>query len=123
MIPRQIYIKETRSQRAIDITARAIGSWIYISIQTVFVLLWIAFNVYGVVNKWDPYPFIFLNLALSIVATYAAPIILMSQNREAERDRARSINDLKTDRRAERRIIAVQKTVERIDRKLNGKNK
>lgn len=111
--------KRTKSQRLADITSRAIGSWSYILVQTVFVFVWISLNVFGFVRGWDPYPFIFLNLALSIVATYTAPIILMSQNREAERDRNRAINDLATDRRTERRIITLQKTVDRIERKIN----
>jgi len=113
--------RRTKSQRLADITSRAIGSWSYILVQTVFVFVWISLNVFGFVRGWDPYPFIFLNLALSIVATYTAPIILMSQNREAERDRNRAINDLATDRRAERRIIALQKTVDRIERKIDKK--
>ncbi|MEA2007331.1 MAG: DUF1003 domain-containing protein [Patescibacteria group bacterium] len=113
--------KRMRSQYMADVTSQAIGSWTYIVYQTVFVLVWVLLNVYGLVKSWDPYPFIFLNLALSVISIYTAPIILMSQNREAERDRKRAINDLATDRRAERRIIAIQKTIDRIERKIDKK--
>ena len=113
--------KRTGSQRLADVTSRSIGSWAYILGQTIFVFVWISLNVYGFYNSWDPYPFIFLNLVLSVVATYTAPIILMSQNRSAERDRNRAINDLATDRRVERRIIALQKTIDRIERKISKK--
>lgn len=113
--------KRTKSQKLADLTSRAIGSWTYILAQTIFVFIWISLNIYGAVKNWDPYPFIFLNLTLSVVATYTAPIILMSQNREAERDRNRAINDLATDRRVERRIIALQKTIDRMERKIDKK--
>ena len=118
---KRVKLKNTLSQTMADAASRAIGSWIYIIIQTIFILGWVCLNVYGFREKWDPYPFIFLNLTLSIIATYAAPVILMSQNREAERDRMHTINDLATDRRTERRIIVLQKTVDRIERKMGKK--
>ncbi|HEX4832210.1 MAG TPA: DUF1003 domain-containing protein [Trebonia sp.] len=68
--------------------ARFLGTGRYLVGQTVLVLLWIAFNTLGVVRHWDPYPFILLNLAFSTQAAYAAPLILLAQNRQDERDRA-----------------------------------
>lgn len=63
------------------------GSWKFIIIQSILLICWIIANVMAWVNHWDPYPFILLNLALSFQAAYTAPIILMSQNREAQQDR------------------------------------
>jgi uncharacterized membrane protein len=66
------------------------GSWRFIIIQTVIVVLWVGLNIVEVAFKpWDPYPFILLNLAFSTQAAYAAPLILMSSNRQAAKDEAR----------------------------------
>jgi len=74
--------------RCSEALARFLGTGKYLFGQTVFVILWIAFNGFGIVNRWDPYPFILLNLAFSTQAAYAAPLILLAQNRQDERDRA-----------------------------------
>jgi uncharacterized membrane protein len=68
--------------------ARFLGTGKYLVGQTAFVLVWIAFNTLAVIHHWDPYPFILLNLAFSTQAAYAAPLILLAQNRQDERDRA-----------------------------------
>src|SRR5215475_4061103 len=68
--------------------ARFLGTGRYLVGQSVFVLVWIAFNTVGFVRHWDPYPFILLNLAFSTQAAYAAPLILLAQNRQDDRDRA-----------------------------------
>ena len=68
--------------------ARFLGTGRYLVGQTVFVIFWIALNTIGLVNHWDPYPFILLNLAFSTQAAYAAPLILLAQNRQDDRDRA-----------------------------------
>ena len=68
--------------------ARFLGTGKYLFGQTVFVILWISFNAFAGVHHWDPYPFILLNLAFSTQAAYAAPLILLAQNRQDERDRA-----------------------------------
>jgi len=67
--------------------ARFFGTGRYLLIQTIIVLLWIALNVSAVTLRWDPYPFILLNLAFSLQAAYAAPLILLAQNRQENRDR------------------------------------
>ena len=67
--------------------ARTLGTARFLVIQTVVVAIWIALNIIGFFGKWDPYPFILLNLAFSTQAAYAAPLILLAQNRQAERDR------------------------------------
>jgi uncharacterized membrane protein len=68
--------------------ARFLGTGRYLAAQTIFVIVWIAFNVVSFIHHWDPYPFILLNLAFSTQAAYAAPLILLAQNRQDERDRA-----------------------------------
>jgi uncharacterized membrane protein len=67
--------------------ARFLGTGRYLAIQTVFVIVWILLNLFAVGMQWDPYPFILLNLAFSTQAAYAAPLILLAQNRQENRDR------------------------------------
>jgi uncharacterized membrane protein len=79
--------------------ARFLGTGSYLAIQTLIVIIWILLNVFAVALRWDPYPFILLNLAFSTQAAYAAPLILLAQNRQENRDRV----SLEEDRsRAER---------------------
>jgi uncharacterized membrane protein len=73
--------------------ARFLGTGRYLFIQTVVVLVWIGLNVFAVQLRWDPYPFILLNLAFSTQAAYAAPLILLAQNRQADRDRIQAEED------------------------------
>ena len=73
--------------------ARLLGTARFLVAQTVLVALWITFNVAAVNLRWDPYPFILLNLAFSTQAAYAAPLILLAQNRQAERDRSATERD------------------------------
>lgn len=67
--------------------ARFLGTGRYLAIQTIFVVVWIALNLVSIKLQWDPYPFILLNLAFSTQAAYAAPLILLAQNRQENRDR------------------------------------
>src|SRR5712692_3860254 len=85
------HIHQTSSfgQRAADRIANGMGSWTFIITQSVFVGGWIVLNLVGVINHWDVYPFILLNLLFSTQAAYAAPIIMMSQNRQAFKDHLR----------------------------------
>jgi uncharacterized membrane protein len=113
----------TFGQRLADRTSQVLGSWPFIIVQTILVLLWIALNVTAVVRRWDPYPFILLNLMFSIQAAYAAPILMMSQNRQAERDRFQAQADFDTNEKAEceiediqLRLAAIEQTLERIER-------
>ncbi|MCQ4119825.1 DUF1003 domain-containing protein [Rhodococcus tibetensis] len=73
--------------RASENFARFLGTGRYLVIQTVVVIIWIVLNIFAVELKWDPYPFILLNLAFSTQAAYAAPLILLAQNRQENRDR------------------------------------
>jgi len=100
--------------------ARYLGTGRYLALQTVLVVVWIAVNVTAVALRFDPYPFILLNLMFSTQAAYAAPLILLAQNRQADRDRAESDRDRETNARAladaeflAREIAALRLTLER----------
>jgi uncharacterized membrane protein len=92
----------TRSERAVDAAVSSLGSLRYISWQTGVVIVWIAVNslVAFRVLHWDPYPFILLNLLFSTQAAYAAPLILLSQNRQGERDRIKAEHDFSVNEEA-----------------------
>ena len=116
--------KATIGEKTADRITRIVGSWKFIIIQSLILAVWIVLNVMAWIRHWDPYPFILLNLALSFQAAYAAPIILMSQNRMDQKDRQKAMDDLATDRKAEREIEDIQKVLARVERKLDqmGKN-
>ena len=90
-----VYDDTTRTQRAVDRFVGYFGSLKFIAWMTVVILAWLAVNSLWLTRglRWDPYPFILLNLAFSAQATYAAPLILLSQNRGAERDRLKAEHD------------------------------
>ena len=94
--------------RLADSVANGMGSWRFIIIQSVFVLVWMTLNIIGFVYHWDPYPFILLNLIFSTQAAYAAPIIMMSQNRQTQRDRIQAQSDYQTNIEAKLEIEALQ---------------
>ncbi len=101
--------KETLSfgSRLADAVAKGMGSWKFIIIQSILVFLWMALNVLAFVHHWDVYPFILLNLLFSTQAAYAAPIIMMAQNRQNERDRAQANADYVTNIEAKVEIEAL----------------
>ena len=105
----------TFGQRLADGVAVGMGSWRFIIIQSIIVLVWMGLNVIGVVMHWDPYPFILLNLLFSTQAAYAAPIIMMAQNRQNDRDRAQAMDDYQTNREAKLEIEALQKQLATIE--------
>ncbi|MDR3463222.1 MAG: DUF1003 domain-containing protein [Beijerinckiaceae bacterium] len=90
--------------RISDWVAATMGSWRFIIIQSVLLLIWIILNVTAYVQQWDPYPFILLNLALSFQAAYAAPFIMMSQNRQSAIDRQAAQHDYTINAKAELEI-------------------
>ena len=77
----------TFGERLADGAASVIGSWPFLIIQTIIVSAWVIINVVGLINRWDPYPFILLNLMFSVQAAYAGPVILLAGNRQAQKDR------------------------------------
>jgi uncharacterized membrane protein len=90
------------------------GSWTFIITQTVILLAWIAANTVGAAERWDPYPFILLNLALSFQAAYAAPVIMMSQNRQQDIDRRAAENDYKVNVKAELEIELLHEKIDEL---------
>lgn len=106
--------KETLSfgSRIADAVASGMGSWKFIIVQTILVILWMTLNLVAYVSHWDVYPFILLNLVFSTQAAYAAPIIMMAQNRQSERDRTQASNDYKTN-------IEAKQEIEELTIKLN----
>ncbi len=91
-------------QRVADTVAATMGSWRFIIIQSAILIAWIVLNVTAYIKSWDPYPFILLNLALSFQAAYAAPFIMMSQNRQQDIDRKAAENDYQINIKAELEI-------------------
>jgi len=79
--------------RVSDAVASTVGSWRFIIVQSVILMIWMFLNVTAYVQQWDPYPFILLNLVLSFQAAYTAPVIMMSQNRQSEIDRQSARHD------------------------------
>jgi len=107
----------TFGQKLSDVIAKWGGSWAFITFLSVFLIIWMTLNVAGLlVWHWDPYPFILLNLCLSCLATYQAPIILMAQNRAAERDRHKAEKDYAVNRKAEREVENMQVDLDEIKR-------
>ena len=124
--------KYTVGQRAADRIANFAGSWAFIFSFTAVLILWMVGNVLLAKRAFDPYPFILLNLVLSCVAAIQAPLIMMSQNRQEEKDRRRAENDYKVNLKTEimiedlhdkmNKIIAKQVILEKLirDEKNNG---
>ena len=110
--------KRNFGQKAADLIAKWAGSWAFILFFFVFLGLWMAANVYAWIQEWDPYPFILLNLILSCLAAVQAPVILMSQNRAAQRDRLKAENDYQVNRKAEKEIQLIISQLKRIEKKI-----
>ena len=70
-----------------DKIASGIGSWTFLMVQTTAVIAWLVLNIYGFVHRWDPFPFILLNLLFSVQAAYTGPVLLLAGNRQAQKDR------------------------------------
>ena len=105
----------TLGDRIADSVANNMGSWRFIIIQTVIVILWMILNIVAFVSHWDPYPFILLNLIFSTQAAYAAPIIMMAQNRQNDRDRHQALSDYETNLKAKLEIERLQKEISYMD--------
>lgn len=131
----------TAGQRIADKVAALVGSWPFIIVQSVLLFIWIILNIYlalhpEVMKAFDPYPFILLNLALSFQAAYTGPIVMMSQNRQSEKDRLMAQSDFQCNKTAEEEIrllmehlkhqdkimdYMVQK-IETLEQKLSGQS-
>ncbi len=104
----------TFGQRVADQVAATMGSWTFIIVQSLLLLAWVVLNVTAYMKNWDPYPFILLNLALSFQAAYAAPIIMMSQNRQSDIDRLAAKNDYQINIKAELEIELLHQKLDNI---------
>ena len=128
----------TAGQRIADAVAATMGSWRFIIIQTTILTFWIVLNVTAWINQWDPYPFILLNLALSFQAAYAAPFIMMSQNRQQDVDRQQAAEDFHINVKAEleiellhqkldelrgKEVLALSESIERLTALLQEKDR
>ena len=102
-----IATQRTFGQKASDWVAANLGSWWFLIIQTIILAIWVMVNVTAWLRHWDPYPFIFMNLVLSLQSAYAAPIIMMSENRQTDRDRLEAHNDYLTNQRVEQEVHAI----------------
>lgn len=113
-----LHEQRTLGQRASDSLSKHAGSWTFIIGILLFLSFWILVNIYAWVERWDPYPFILLNLILSSIATLQAPIILMSQNRQSQKDRIKAEYDYKLNRKSEKEVEEILVRLGRIERKL-----
>jgi uncharacterized membrane protein len=111
-------------QRVADRVAMVVGSWPFIIVQSVLLAVWMAVNAWlmvaasrpGFLQAWDPYPFILLNLVLSFQAAYTGPVVMMSQNRQNEKDRLMAQSDFEVNRKAEEEIEVIMKHLAHQDR-------
>ncbi len=103
----------TFGQRAADGLTKWAGSWAFIIILFIFIGSWIFLNIKAYMGQWDPWPFIILNLCLSCLAAIQAPIILMSQNRQAQRDRIKAEHDYHINKKAEKEIREIKRLLMR----------
>ena len=110
--------KLSLSDRASNRLAEVAGSWNFIFAMIIFIIIWAGLNSTAFVQHWDPWPFILLNLCLSCLSVFQAPIILMSQNRAAGIDRKRADYDYKIDRKTQREIHEIGKELKSIRRLL-----
>jgi uncharacterized membrane protein len=106
--------KLTMGQRIADYVAATMGSWSFIIVQSAILAFWIVLNIVAVVRHWDPYPFILLNLALSFQAAYAAPFIMMSQNRQQDIDRKKAETDYSINVKAELEIELLHQKIDNL---------
>ena len=122
--------KYTLGQRAADAIAKFAGSWAFIFAFTGVLILWMVVNTILAAKAFDPYPFILLNLVLSCVAAIQAPLIMMSQNRQEEKDRRRAENDYKVNLKTEimiedlyDKVTAILARQSALEKKLQGQEK
>ncbi|WP_378952937.1 DUF1003 domain-containing protein [Pelosinus sp. sgz500959] len=115
-INREYQDQITTGQRVADWLAKVVGSWSFIIYQSIMIVIWMGVNSYLVYmatndasyfQSWDPYPFILLNLVLSFQAAYTGPVVMMSQNRQNEKDRLAAEHDYQINKKAEEEIKVI----------------
>jgi uncharacterized membrane protein len=105
----------TAGQKIADTVASTVGSWPFIIIQSFVLLCWLILNSLAWINHWDPYPFILLNLALSFQAAYAAPFVMMSQNRQSAKDRLMAESDYHCNLKGEEEVRNIMEHLDHQD--------
>ena len=114
-LPKVFGVASTRGARAADAVARFGGSWVFISLFAVTMVAWVILNSWVLAKRgksFDPYPYILLNLILSMLAAIQAPIILMSQNRQSEKDRENAEHDYEVNLKAELEIMLLHDKID-----------
>lgn len=110
--------QSTLSQRVADKVADIIGSWRFIIIQSLLIIVWITLNAAAWVNHWDPYPFILMNVMLSFQAAYSGPVIMMSQNRQSAKDRLAAEIDHQVNTKAELEIASLARRIDELEKNI-----
>jgi uncharacterized membrane protein len=103
----------TLGEKVADKVAAGIGSWWFLGIQSLLILIWITLNVWGLTHHWDVYPFILLNLMFTIQAAYTGPVLLLSGNRQAQKDRLRLEHTAEVSETAEKATLTILEEIER----------
>lgn len=103
----------TLGERVADRAASGIGSWTFLTVQSILIVIWISLNVAMLINHWDPYPFILLNLCFTIQAAYTGPVLLLSGNRQAQKDRLRLEHTAEVAEAAEKATLEILLEIER----------
>src|SRR3989344_2434220 len=114
--PKYPHHRLSTGERAADLISSFAGSWTFLF----FLFSWMLLNIFALLSSWDPYPFILLNLILSTLAAVQAPVILMSQNRSAQRDRLHAKYDYDVNRKAEREIQNMQRDLDEIKKLIKN---
>lgn len=107
-IHKLMHKEKSIGQRAADNLTKWSGSWTFIIILFLILLVWVIVNIYAFEKRWDPYPFMLLNLILGVLNVLLCPIILMSQNRQTQRDRLKVEFDYKINKKAEQEIREIK---------------
>ena len=102
-----IHDEATLGERVADRISSGIGSWAFLIGQGVIIVIWVTLNVIGLINHWDPYPFILLNLVFSIQAAYTGPVLLLAGNRQAQKDRLRLEHPAEVAETAEKATLTI----------------
>ena len=103
----------TTGEKVADKVASGIGSWYFLGTQSVLIVIWLGLNVWALTHHWDPYPFILLNLMFTIQAAYTGPVLLLSGNRQAQKDRLRLEHTAEVSETAEKATLTILKEIER----------
>jgi uncharacterized membrane protein len=103
----------TLGEKVADKVASGIGSWWFLGIQSFLILIWITLNVWGLTHHWDVFPFILLNLMFTIQAAYTGPVLLLSGNRQAQKDRLRLEHTAEVSETAEKATLTILEEIER----------